>query len=98
MNILSVVPLGTTVQMSPDRAAVPSEGTPTALVRDGTTEGHDPAPDGPFTVTPVGLGDEPEANDGADLRRADDVERLDGYDSKKAERAALDVFDQIRQN
>lgn len=75
-----------------------SEGTPTALVRDGTTDGHDPVPDGSSTVTPVRLGDESEANDGADLRRADDVERLDKYDSKKAERAALDAFDQIRQN
>ena len=75
-----------------------SQGTATPLVRDGKIESHDPAPDEPFKVTPVLLGDDADPNDGADLRRADDVERLDGYDSKKAERAAWDVFDQTRQN
>jgi hypothetical protein len=74
-----------------------SQGTPTPLVRDGEVEGHDPAPDGPFTVTPVRVGDDATPNDGADLRRADDVERFDSYDSKKATRAAWDVFDQTRQ-
>ena len=65
-----------------------SAGTPTALVRDGNVEDHDPAPDGPFKVTPVILGDDPKANDGADLRRADDAEREAAYDPDKAARAA----------
>jgi len=49
-----------------------SEGRPTALVRDGDIENQDPAPDGPFTVTPIrlGLNGSP-----SDLRRADDAER-----------------------
>lgn len=54
-----------------------SDGTPTPLVRDGEVEGHDPAPDGPFKVEPVRLGETDEENWGADLRKADDVERGD---------------------
>jgi hypothetical protein len=71
-----------------------SQGTPTPLVRDGKTEGHDPAPDEPFRVTPVRLGDDAEPNAGSDLRRADDAERSGPYDAQKAARAAFDVFDQ----
>jgi len=51
-----------------------SEGTPTPLVRDGEVEGHDPAPEGPFTVTPVRLGVK-EDGDPSDLCRADDAIR-----------------------
>jgi len=71
-----------------------SEGKPTHLVRDGATEGSDPAPDEPFKVTPVRLGDDPERGDGSDLRRADDAERQPGFDEAKATRGAWDAFDQ----
>jgi len=71
-----------------------SQGTSTPLVRDGKTEGHDPAPDEPFKVTPVRLGDDAEPNGGTDLRRADDAERGEAYDARKAAQAAFDVFDQ----
>lgn len=52
-----------------------SDGAPTPLVRDGDVEGHDPAPDGPFKVEPVRLGENNEETWGADLRKADDVEQ-----------------------
>jgi len=71
-----------------------SDGIPTPLVRDGDIEGHDPAPDEPFNATPVRLGDDAQPNGGADLRRADDVERLDAYDPQKAARQAWDAYDQ----
>jgi hypothetical protein len=47
-----------------------------------------------FKVTPVRLGDGAGATDGADLRRADDVERVGPYDPAKAVRRAWDVIDQ----
>lgn len=50
-----------------------SKGAPTALVRDGNVEGHDPAPEEPFTVTPVRWVGGSGAPGGADLRRADDA-------------------------
>ena len=71
-----------------------SDGIPTPLVRDGTVEGHDPAPDEPFKVTPVRLGDDAKPNDAADLRRADDAERGPTYDPQKAARGAWDAYDQ----
>jgi hypothetical protein len=69
-----------------------SDGTPTALVRDGAVEGHDPAPEGPFIVTPERLGDDPQPNGGADLRRADEAERsaISGFER---DRRAWDAFD-----
>ncbi len=53
-----------------------SDGTPTALVRDGAVESQDPPPDEPITV---GLERVAEATrvDGTDLKRADDAERQD---------------------
>jgi hypothetical protein len=66
-----------------------SAGTPTALVRDGETESHDPPPNeaiagplqDPVSSTPV---------DGTDLERADEAQQpLDGPDVSPAE-AALD--------
>ena len=71
-----------------------SDGIPTPLVRDGTVEGHDPAPDEPFKATLVRLGDDAQPDSGADLRRADDVERGPAYDPKKAAREAWDAYDQ----
>ena len=47
------------------------------MARDGTAEGHDPAPDGPFKVEPVRLGEDDRPDWGADLRRADDAGRHD---------------------
>jgi hypothetical protein len=70
-----------------------SQGTPTALVRDGGREGSDPVADEPFKVTPVLI--EPEGpGDGSDRRRADDEQRDHPYDSDEASRAATDVYDQ----
>ena len=57
-----------------------SQGTPTALVRDGTVEGHDPAPEGPFKVEPVRLGEDNEENWGDDLRKADDARHEGQFD------------------
>ena len=71
-----------------------SQGTPTALVRDGDVEGRDPAPNEPFTVTPERLGDNPSPNGGTDLRRADDAERESPYDPKQAKRRVLDIIEQ----
>jgi|GEM_PF-3428922 len=51
-----------------------SDGAPTALVRDGDAEAHDPPPEGssPDDITPAELPDS--ARDGADLQRADEAE------------------------
>jgi hypothetical protein len=71
-----------------------SEGTPTALTRDGEIEGRDPVPDGPFTVTPVRVVHDPSPDDGTHLRRADDAQQEGAYDSKRAKRRVLDIIDQ----
>ena len=71
-----------------------SDGVPTQLVRDGNVEGHDPAPDEPFTVTPVRVEGNNDATRGANFRRADDAKGLDTYDPKKMARAAWEAFDQ----
>jgi hypothetical protein len=69
-----------------------SAGTPTALVRDGKVEGHDPAPDEPFSVTPVRIGDGATTSGGANFRRADDAERGPAHEPGDAARRAADVF------
>ncbi len=48
-----------------------SDGRPTALVRDDGTEGRDPPPDVPF-ASPLVEAASAEAENGSDLRRADD--------------------------
>jgi hypothetical protein len=70
-----------------------SQGTPTKLVRDGDAKGYDAPPEGPPTRAPERLQHEPVSH-GADLRRADDVERRE-YDAKAGARAAQDVFDRV---
>jgi hypothetical protein len=65
-----------------------SDGSPTPLVRDGQTEGHDPAPEGPFKVTPVPI--EHDEGDSSDLLRADDAERESTRESPV--QAAWDTF------
>jgi hypothetical protein len=50
-----------------------SEGTPTALVRDGSVEVHDPPPDEPVPGPLVELGSST-LTDGSDLLRADHAE------------------------
>ena len=70
-----------------------SEGTPTALVRDGKIEGDDTVADEPFKVTPVRIEAEG-PGDGSDQRRADDAQIETTYDSSEASRAAWDVYDQ----
>ena len=67
-----------------------SQGTATALVRDGEVEGHDPPPDGPFTATPTSLSGEG-APDGRDLRRADDA----GGGSASPQDTAWDVSGEV---
>ena len=67
-----------------------SDGAPTALVRDGDVESHDPPPEGPFSGTLQPVPEEPRAG-GGDLRRADEAE---SSTSESTVRAVLDVFDQ----
>ena len=50
-----------------------SAGSPTKLVRDGTTEGEDPPPDDPYRLQPEPFGKLGRSN-GSDLRRADEAE------------------------
>jgi hypothetical protein len=71
-----------------------SQGKPTALIRDGEVEGHDPVLDEPFTATPLRVEEDSGPNGGADLRRADDAERENAYDPKRATRRVLDIIDQ----
>src|ERR1700731_3678480 len=70
-----------------------SEGTPTWLVKDGTTEGRDdPRPDEPFARTPVRI--EPiDPHPGSDLLRADDAEREEISDFER-QRRPFEVYDQ----
>jgi hypothetical protein len=57
-----------------------SQGVATDLVRDGSVEGRDPAPDSPFAVTPIPCEESSTLTKGADLRRADEAEQssIDG--------------------
>jgi len=71
-----------------------SQGVPTKLVRDGTTEAFDEPPDEAPTHAPVRI----EAavtgeNNRDDLRRADDGGQSGSYDAQVASRAAFDTFD-----
>jgi hypothetical protein len=67
-----------------------SAGSPTRLVRDGEVESHDDPPDEPPSVTPIRIETEVVA-DANDLRRADESQLQDGYDTQKAARAAWDI-------
>lgn len=67
-----------------------SDGTPTALVRDGDVEALDPPPDIPITE-PLEPWGRDESAAGPGIRRVDDVERE--YDPKAFARAAFDEFD-----
>jgi hypothetical protein len=66
-----------------------SDGRPTALVRDGDQEGHDPPPDGAFSG-PLVEAAVSESADGDDLRRADEAEAPGADDAQKALETALD--------
>lgn len=68
-----------------------SDGRPTALVRDGDTEGNDPAPDEPYREEPVPAPSHGIAAGPADLRRADDAQQEPPFDSKAASRRAVDI-------
>ncbi len=70
-----------------------SQGSPTRLVRDGTVESYDDPPSEPYVRAPEPI-EYPGSSDPADLRRADEAEAGEPYDSAKARRAALDAFDQ----
>jgi hypothetical protein len=69
-----------------------SEGTPTALVRDGGVESQDPPPDQPVTVEmePWRAGD---VHDASDLKRADDAD-AQGFDPKELTQAAFEAIDE----
>jgi hypothetical protein len=66
-----------------------SDGRPTALVRDGAKEGHDPPPERPFTGALVEC-PTPVAVDGDDLKRADEAESVDLADAEKAMQVGID--------
>jgi hypothetical protein len=66
-----------------------SDGRPTALVRDGGREGHDPPPDVSFEG-PLVEATESVAADGGDLRRADDGGITGVWDPKKARQVVID--------
>ena len=66
-----------------------SDGRPTALVRDGDREGHDPPPDAAFEG-PLTEAAESVAADGEDLRRADDGGITGVYDPEKARQMVID--------
>jgi hypothetical protein len=68
-----------------------SDGSPTALVRDGDVESHDPPPDVPYTGD-LEPSPEVEASNGADLRRADDAESRP-FDPDAEEDVARETFD-----
>ncbi len=71
-----------------------SEGEPTNLVHDGGVESHDDVT-GPQTETAVRIPAEGEgAREGGDLRRADDAERDDPYDPRRASDAASVAIDE----
>jgi hypothetical protein len=71
-----------------------SQGEPTKLVRDDGIEAYDEPPTDPPGQVAVRIeGDGSDSAGANDLRRADDAESGDGYDPKKAARAAWDTFD-----
>ena len=67
-----------------------SAGTATRLVRDGEVESSDDPTDEPPSATPVRIATDAGA-DATDLRRADEDQMQNGYDPKKAARAAWDA-------
>jgi hypothetical protein len=69
-----------------------SEGTPTALVRDGSVESQDPPPSESMTEPLDRIPGAPTGSD--DQKRADDVD-AEGFDPNAGARAAFDMMDQI---
>ena len=69
-----------------------SEGTPTALVRDGSVESQDPPPSESMTEPLDRIPGAPTGPD--DQKRADDVD-AEGFDPDAGARAAFDMMDQI---
>jgi len=70
-----------------------SEGNPTKLVRDSGTESFDPPPDFPMPESPVRAPSHAAtATGGADMRRADDVEREAPYDRRAACQSAISAI------
>ncbi len=69
-----------------------SVGTPTSLVRDGGVESQDPPPSDPITSPLEPWGADPPA-DGADLKRADDVESQ-AFDPQRLTDAASIAIDE----
>ena len=69
-----------------------SDGTPTALVRDGGVESQDPPPGAPYTG-PLERVEEAPPGHGEDLLRADSAEHGKPFDPKAEETAAWEAFD-----
>ena len=67
-----------------------SDGKPTALVRDGNVEAHDPPPDAPYPGDLREL-DEDTASGGEDLLRSDDAERT-SFDPDAMEESVWSEF------
>jgi hypothetical protein len=67
-----------------------SDGTPTALVRDGGSEAHDPPPDEPVTGPLLELGSNTPA-DGRDLLRADQAEQQSAEEGTTPGEEAMDA-------
>jgi hypothetical protein len=65
-----------------------SAGAPTALIRDGKTEGSDPPPDAPCScpLVRVSSGGSPD-----DLRRADEASQKRPQDRRSADQAGMDA-------
>jgi hypothetical protein len=69
-----------------------SDGSPTALVRDGNAESDDAPPSLSFEGV-LTRPDDPSSVNGEDLRRSDDVDN-EPFDPAAGPRMAFDVFDQ----
>jgi hypothetical protein len=72
-----------------------SDGQPTKLVRDAGVESYDDPPDEAPTSIPTPLEGQHGDVDASDVRRADEAQTGEPYDSKKAFRELGDLFAQI---
>src|ERR1700722_13797221 len=69
-----------------------SAGRPTALIRDGHTEGNDPPPDEPMHILPARPEESPFSSGGADLRRSDDAQLAPPVDDEILRTRASDAM------
>lgn len=71
-----------------------SDGTPTALVRDGDVEAKDPPPD-EAPPRPLVRAEPGTAVGAVDMRRADEAEAGDGREAANASEGAWDVMGEV---